>query len=588
MVFFYDKIYLGDLMLKEKLFQVPDKPGCYLMKNKNNTIIYVGKAKNLKKRLKGYFNGRVEGKTEKLVSNINDFDYIITNNEIESLLLENNLIKKHNPKYNILLKDDKTYPYIELTKEKYPRLRIIRNKKNKDYGYLFGPYTNATIARKITDLLNRTFMIRKCNNLPKKECLYYHIGQCKGYCIYQEEQVDIQGILDFFKGEYKEVINIINEKIKKLSNDLEYEKALEYKQLLDFINEDNKQKIDIKSEDDFDIFGYYASKGYLSIEVLFVRNGKITANSSNVIDLVDTLEEDLLEYILTFYNRNNLIMPPAIYVPQIIEEQLLSEALQIKVIKPQKGNRKKILDMANINAEEHLKVQLNTLINKEEKTFVANQELGKLLNIKDFKKVELFDNSVLFGTFSVSGMVVFVDGEPQKKEYRKFKVQAEDDYNMMKEVIYRRYFRVLKDKLERPDIIIVDGGIGQVNVAKMVLEELNMGIPVYGLKKDDKHNTNELVSDKNIVIPKRSNIFLLLERMQDEVHNYTINYHKQLRSKGALTSAIEMIPGIGKKRMKLLIKRYGSLKKMKEATDLEKIIPEKVAQEVYKYLKTIE
>ena len=585
-------------MFKEELSLVPHLPGCYLMKNKNDNVIYVGKSKNLKNRLTSYFRGTHTGKTAMLVSEIDHFEYIITSSELEALLLEINLIKKYNPRYNILLRDDKSYPYIELTNDKVPRLVVVRNpniKKNKTHK-LFGPYPNVTAARETVDILNRLYPLRKCKTYSKKECLYYHIGQCLGYCTHEVDKEIIDNmrseIISFLNGNHEIVSKKLTSEMEKYSDKMEYEKAMEYKSMLDYINVVlEKQKVELDDNIDRDVVGYYTNNNYLSVQILFIRGGKLLDRKRDLFPMVDTEEEELTSYISKFYDKHK-IKPKEVLIPDILDESILTQAFDIKFFKPQKGTKKNILDLASQNAKIYYNEQMSLIEKDEEKTLNAVKELGSILNIPNLSRIELFDNSNLFGSFNVSGMVVFIDGKPYKNEYRKFKITNDknDDYGTMKEVIYRRYFRVLKDKLTKPDLIIVDGGIGQVKVAREVIDSLNMNIPVVGLKKNDKHNTSELVGNDPIEIiniDKKSNLFLLLTKMQDEVHNYTISYHKQIRSKGALSSILDNIDGIGEKRKKELLKKYKSINKMKEATkeELEEILPSNVASNFYEFLK---
>ncbi len=583
-------------MVLEKLKLVPHKPGCYLMKNENGVIIYVGKAKDLKNRLNSYFHSSHTGKTAKLVSEIADFDYIVVSSETESLILEINLIKKHDPKYNILLRDDKSYPYIELTMEKVPRLLVVRNiHKKKNKTRLYGPYPNVTAARDTVNLLNRLYPLRKCKTYNKRPCLYYHIGQCLGYCTNNVDPEKVKQmeneIIKFLKGDDKIVTDRIKKEIEFESNNLRYEKALELKELLDNIKITlTKQKIETTDNIDRDVFGYYNDGIYLSVFIFFIRGSKIAGHHHQIIPLIDSEEEELTRYIAKFYDK--VIIPKEILVPDIVDTNLLLDYLKAPVKKPQRGVKKKLIDMACNNAKKQLEDEKELLLKDEEKTTVVNEELRKILNLSKLDRIELFDNAHLFGTYNVSGMVVFKSGRPAKNEYRKYKISFDknDDYGTMKEVLYRRYFRVLKDDLVWPDLIIVDGGIGQMNVAKEVLSGFNMMIPIVGLKKDDKHSTNALVTfDKEIPIEKRSNLFHYLERMQDEVHNYTINYHKQIRSKGLYASILDNIEGIGPKRKQELLKKYKTISKMKECSieELSKIIPQNVALKLKEILKDI-
>ncbi len=583
-------------MIKEKLSLVPNLPGCYQMKNKDGIIIYVGKAKKLKNRLSSYFRGKHTGKTAKLVSEIVDFDYVVVGSEKESLILELNLIKKYDPKYNILLRDDKSYPYIELTNEKVPKLAVVRNiNLKKNQSNLYGPYPNVTAARNTVNLLNRIYPLRKCKNFGKKPCLYYHIGECLGYCTSTVDEEKIKEmraeIIKFLKGDTSLITQKLKEEMLEESNKMNYEKARELKELLDYINITvDHQKVEISDALDRDIFGYYFDKGYLSIQVFFLRNGKIVGKHSKIIPTIEEHTEELNRYIATFY-ESDVIKPREILVPDICDINLLQEFLEIRVLVPQKGTKLEIVKMANNNAKENLTREFNLIKRDEERTIKANDELKEILKLEKLDRIEIFDNSNLFGNFNVSGMVVFVQGMPYKNGYRKFKITFDknDDYNTMKEVIYRRYFRVLKDNLDKPDLIIVDGGINQMNAAREIINSLNLDIMVVGLRKDNKHTTNALLAFNPIVelpVDKTSNLFYLLERMQDEVHEFTINYHKKLRSKGMISSILDNIEGIGSKRKHELLKKYSSINKMNEASieELAKIIPLNVAVNLKKFI----
>ena len=564
-------------------------PGCYLMKNKDNVVIYVGKSKNLKNRLSSYFNREHTGKTMMLVREIDHFEYIVTNTEMESLLLEINLIKKYTPKYNILYRDDKSYPYIELTDEDVPRLRIIRRinvKKIKNN--LFGPYPNVGAARRVVEILNRVYPLRKCNTYEKRECLYYHIGQCLGYCTHDVETDVIKEmkseIISFLNGNTKVLTDKLKEKMKIYSDNMEYEKALEYKELLNYINiTTEKQKVDLDSSVNIDVASYYSKDNYISIQILFIRGGKLLDRKRNIFPMIDTEEEEFSKYLSEFYSKN-VSMPKEVLVPDIINKEVFEEVFNIKFITPIKGDKRRILNLAYDNARIYYEEEMTYIKRDEDKITNALEELKEKLNIKSADRIDIFDNSNLFGSFNVSGMVVFKMGKPSKNDYRKFKItnDVNDDYGTMREVIYRRYFRVLKEKLEAPDLIIVDGGIGQINVAREVISQLGLKIEVCGLKKDDKHSTNMLLGKEpleEIKIDKRSDLFLLLTKMQDEVHNFTISYHKNIRSRGALSSVLDNIEGIGEIRKNKLLKKYRTISKMKEASieELEEVLPKEVA-----------
>ena len=580
--------------IKEKLRLLTTSPGCYLMKNVDGKIIYVGKAKNLKRRVSSYFNREHTGKTKALVENIVDFEYIVTQTEVESLLLEINLIKKYSPKYNIMLKDNKSYPYIEITSEKHPRLIISRPRNIKGHkGKLFGPYPNSNAARKTVELLNRIYPFRKCHNMPDKVCLYYHIGQCLGYCANDidssKEKEMIDEVTSFLKGNYDDVIKKVKYKMEEASNHLNFEKAMEYKEMLEYIDKVlEKQKISLNDNVNRDVINYYLKNDYISFQVLHLRDSRINKRDGEVFPVIDEISDILSYYVISFYEKNEI--PKEILVSNDFDEELLSNALNTKAVVPVKGIKKKLVDMAYDNAKIVLDEKFELISRDEKRTFDSNNELGKLLGINDLKRIEIFDNAHLFGTFTVSGMVVFSNGKPDKKEYRKFKITSDhkDDYHLMQEVIYRRYYRVLHDHLQKPDLILVDGGIIQINAAKEILDSLYLDIPVYGLKKNDKHTITALVSSqKEYDIDKTSDIFHLLTRMSDEVHKFTISYHKDIRSKGALSSILDNVAGIGDKRKKELLKKYKTISKLKELTieELSDSLPHDVAENLYNYLK---
>ena len=566
------------------------------MKNKDGVIIYVGKAKNLKNRVNSYFRGKHYGKTAKLVSEIVDFEYIVVSSEVESLILEINLIKKYDPKYNILLRDDKSYPYIELTDDLVPQLKVVRNiNRKKNHKNLYGPYPNVTAARGTVNLLNRIYPLRKCRTYPKKPCLYYHIGQCLGYCMKEIEQAKIvlmkNEIIKFLNGDDSSVKEKLEKEMLDESNQMHYEKALEIKKLLDYIEVTlTRQKVELKDNINRDIFGYFQDKGYLSVQVFFIRNSKIIERHSKIFPLVDEKEEELTRYIANFYSKN-VLKPKEILVPSIVDEKILSQYLGITVKRPKKGEKLKLIQMASDNAKIALNEKFELIKKDEEKTIEANEELRKILKLDILDRIDIFDNAHLFGNYNVSGMVVFKNGYPSKGDYRKFKISIDknDDYGTMREAIYRRYFRVLKDNLERPNLIIVDGGIGQINVARDVVNSLNLNIPVVGLKKDSHHATSKLLAFnplEEIDIDKRSNLFYLLERMQDEVHNFTINYHRQIRSKGSLASLLDNIDGIGEVRKNELLKKYKTITKLKSLNieQLDEVLPNQVSLNLKKFL----
>lgn len=583
-------------MLREKLKTIPHLPGSYQMRNINNTIIYVGKAKDLYKRVNSYFKGTVTGKTAKMVSEVVDFTYITTTTEQEAFILEINLIKEYNPKYNIMLKDDKSYPYIEYISKPFPKLKVSRylNIKKRDKKMLFGPYPNAYAARKIVALINRLYPLKKCDGMPKKVCLYYHIGECLGYC---EKAVDKeklthmeQEILEFLKGNDKILYDKIMEKIEIFSSNLNFEAALELKKELQYIKIIlDKQRVELHDYINRDVIAYYFDEGIISVQVLFIRNGKIVGGNNDKFYFMSDISDEVNSYILNFYRRHEI--PKEILLDEGLNAEVISDILATKALIPQKGNKKNLIIMAKENAKISLEQEVTIIRNDEKRTVGANESLKELLHMPILDRIDAFDNSNLFGSYSVSGMIVFKAGKPCRKEYRKYKVSVDknDDYNTMKEVIYRRYYKAMVEQTEMPDLIIVDGGENQIRACKEILDTLRLSIKVCGLKKDNHHRTNELIDGDTlevISIPRDSDIFHYLTRIQDEVHRFTITYHKTLRDKGSIASILDNIEGIGKVRKKELIRKYGSIKKMAEASieELKEIIPEQVASDLLKYL----
>ena len=584
-------------MDKDRLNLIPHQPGSYQYYNKDGIIIYVGKAKDLNNRVRSYFNGKVTGKTAKLVSEIADFKYIVANSELEAFIIELNLIKKYQPKYNILLKDDKSYPYIEYISKPYPKLKVSRylSIKKKDNKILFGPYPNAYAARRIVNLINRLYPLKKCNGNPKKVCLYFHIGECLGYCEKKVDSFKLEAmekeILSFLRGNDKIIKDKIMEKINVYSSQLNFEMANELKKELQYINIImDKQKVELHDFVDRDVWGYYFDHGHVSIVNMFIRNNKLIGTHSEILTIMEDAYDEIDTYIMNFYNRHEVVKE--VLVDEKINKEVLEKLINTKFITPLKGKKKKLMAMATLNAKLNLEKEIELINKDEEKKELANESLRELLNLKTLNRIDLFDNSNLFGSFSVSGMVVFKNGYPAKNEYRKYKISLEknDDYNTMKEVIYRRYYRALLEKSELPDLIIVDGGINQINACKEVLSNLNLDIKVCGLKKNDKHRTNELIDGdfySTYNIDKDSYLFHYLTRMQDEVHRFTISYHKEIRSKGSIASVLDNVDGIGKKRKEVLIKKYGSIKKISEANleELKGILPESIACNLLNYLK---
>ena len=583
---------------KEKLSLVPTKPGSYQMKNKDGVVIYVGKAKNLKNRLKSYFTGTVTGKTRMLVNDIDDFEYIVTSSELESLILEITLIKKYDPKYNILLKDDKTYPYIELTNEVYPRLKIVRNaKKKKNKNHLYGPYPNVSAARKTVNMINRVYPLRKCDKLKKDLCLYYHIHECLGYCKFDIDSEVInqmkREITSFLKGDSSLIVKKIKEEMERASNCLNYERALELKNMLEDIDITlRRQKIDLNRNYNFDLVNYYHDNNYISIEIFFIRDGLLFGRHNEIIQSMLDPNEEVIEYLIKFYDKSG-ILSKELYVPNEINNSLLSNYFSIKVSTPIKGKLKKLLDLAYENAVEQMDLKEETMKNDDKVRMDAIEELKDLLGLDRVSRMEAFDNSHLFGTFYVGGMVVFDDFLPLKNEYRKYKidVNVKDDLSAMREVLYRRYYKVLMENLVKPDLIVMDGGELQINVAKEIITSLGLSIPIIGLVKDKKHSTSYIMNDKleRLNVKSDSNLFLFLTHIQDEVHRYAITYHRNIKSKGALASVLSMAPGIGEVKRKQLLRKFGSLKKIKALSiaELSAVIGQDAATKLFNYLKEL-
>ena len=564
-------------LIKSKLELLPTSPGCYIHKDKNGTIIYVGKAKNLRNRVRSYFRGSHDTKTEALVSEIVDFEFIVTESNIEALLLEINLIKENKPKYNIMLKDDKSYPFIKITNERYPRLIITRQVK-KDGGLYFGPYPDVGAANEIKRLLDRIFPFRKCTNPPSKVCFYYHLGQCMAHTVCHKDEAYFKGmaqeVSDFLKGQDDKIIDELKLKMTTAAQNMEFERAAEYRDLIQAIGTlRTKQRVMAKDLQNRDVFGYYVDKGWMCVQVFFVRQGKLIERDVNLFPYYNDPDEDFLTYVGQFYQEKSHLIPNEILIPQDIDEEAVKALVDTKVLKPQRGEKKQLVNLAIKNARVSLEQKFNLLEKSMEKTQGAIENLGKLLQIPTPVRIESFDNSNIMGTSPVSAMVVFVNGKPSKKDYRKYKIKTvvgPDDYASMREVIRRRYSRVMRDGLTPPDLIVIDGGQGQVNIAKQVIQdELGLDIPIAGLQKNDKHQTHELLFGdplQVIELSRTSQEFFLLQRIQDEVHRFAITFHRQLRSKNSFSSQLDGIEGLGPKRKQLLMKYFKSLTKIKEAT----------------------
>ncbi|MCD5002504.1 excinuclease ABC subunit UvrC [Enterococcus saccharolyticus] len=588
--------------IKNKLALLPDQPGCYLMKDKNGTIIYVGKAKVLKNRVRSYFTGSHDTKTERLVSEIEDFEYIVTESNIEALLLEINLIKKNDPKYNIMLKDDKTYPFIKITNEDYPRLLITR-KVLKDKALYFGPYPDVRAANDTKKLLDRLFPLRKCKVMPKEVCLYYHMGQCLAPCVFdvpKERYTEmVKEIKQFLSGGHSDIQADLEAKMNDAAMNMEFEKAAEYRdQIRSIETVMTRQKMTQADLMDRDVFGYAVDKGWMCVQVFFVRQGKLIERDVSIFPFYNEATEDFLTYIGRFYQENEHFIPKEVLIPDSIDQESVQAMLETKILQPKRGEKKKLVELANKNAHVALAEKFDLIQRKQERTIGAVEKLGNAMGIPSPTRIEAFDNSNIMGTDPVSAMVVFIDGRPAKNEYRKYKiktVKGPDDYASMREVIYRRYARVLRENLPFPDLILIDGGKGQVDVARDVLEnQLGLDIPIAGLAKNDKHKTSEMLFGPELeVVPLERNSpeFFLLQRIQDEVHRFAITFHRQLRSKNSFASRLDGIEGLGPKRKKNLLKEFKSLKKIQEAT-IEELqahgLPKKVAENVYHSLHETE
>lgn len=581
-------------LIKSKLELLPTSPGCYIHKDKNGTIIYVGKAKNLRNRVRSYFRGSHDTKTEALVSEIVDFEFIVTESNIEALLLEINLIKENKPKYNIMLKDDKSYPFIKITNESYPRLIITRQVK-KDGGLYFGPYPDVGAANEIKRLLDRIFPFRKCTNPPSKVCFYYHIGQCMAHTICKKDEAYFksmaQEVSDFLKGQDDKIIDDLKSKMAVAAQSMEFERAAEYRDLIQAIGTlRTKQRVMAKDLQNRDVFGYYVDKGWMCVQVFFVRQGKLIERNVNLFPYFNDPDEDFLTYVGQFYQEKSHLVPNEVLIPQDIDEEAVKALVDTKILKPQRGEKKQLVNLAIKNARVSLEQKFNLLEKSVEKTQGAIENLGRLLQIPTPVRIESFDNSNIMGTSPVSAMVVFVNGKPSKKDYRKYKIKTvvgPDDYASMREVIRRRYGRVQREALPPPDLIVIDGGQGQVNIAKQVIqEELGLDIPIAGLQKNDKHQTHELLFGDPLEVvdlSRNSQEFFLLQRIQDEVHRFAITFHRQLRSKNSFSSQLDGIDGLGPKRKQNLMRHFKSLTKIKEASVDEIVevgVPRAVAEAV--------
>ncbi|MBC1520728.1 excinuclease ABC subunit UvrC [Listeria aquatica] len=588
--------------LQNKLALLPDQPGCYLMKDDQGVIIYVGKAKVLKNRVRSYFTGAHDVKTQRLVQEIADFEYIVTSSDVEALLLEINLIKKHDPRFNIRLKDDKTYPFIKITSERHPRLIITRQVK-KDKGKYFGPYPNVYAANEVKKILDKLYPLRKCHVLPNKVCLYYHLGQCLAPCVFDVSEETYKKMSDeivsFLNGGYKDVKRELNEKMEDAASEMEFEKAAEFRDQINAIETTlEKQKMTMNDFVDRDVFGYAIDKGWMCVQVFFIRQGKLIERDVSQFPFYNEANEDFLTFIGQFYQKANHIPPKEIFLPNDVDDEAVAALLpDTKILVPARGKKKDLVKLAYKNAKIALNEKFMLLERNEERTVGAVEKLGEQMGIPTPTRIEAFDNSNIHGTDPVSAMVTFLDGKPNKNDYRKYKIKTvdgPDDYATMREVVRRRYWRVLKEGLPLPDLILIDGGKGQIDSAKDVLEnELGLDLPVAGLAKDDKHKTSQLLfGDPLEIVPleRNSQEFYLLQRIQDEVHRFAITFHRQLRSKSGFQSILDGIPGVGPGRKKKILNHFGSMKKIKAATveELQESgIPKAVAEAVFQKVKEV-
>ena len=584
--------------IENKLKLLPDLPGCYMMKDINSKIIYVGKAKNLKNRVRSYFKSSHEGKTAKLVSEIRDFETIITSTDKEAFLLEITLIQKHKPYYNIKLKRGTGYPYIKITHEKDPQLKIVSQVK-KDGGYYFGPYPNVYAATETLQLLQKVYPLRRCNGYQKRPCLYYHMGQCLGACFKEvpqsEYEKQIKKIKSFLNGNVSKIKKELEQKMETASENLEFERAAEIRDQIHYVEMTvEKQKIISNDNTPRDLFAFYMNKGWLSLQIFSIRQARLMKREKRLFPCIDTPEAELESFILQFYNQKNRILPKEILVPSGMDKETLSEILGIPVKTPQRGQKRDLLEMAQKNARLVLEEKFRLLELDERKTTGAMNEITDALGLPNGHRIEAFDHSHLQGEDLVSAMVCFIDGRPEKTEYRKYKlknVDHADEAASTREVIYRRYSRLLKEKANLPDLILMDGASIQINAAVDVLHnQLGIDIPVAGMVKNDRHKTADLMMENNekIGLDPKSEGFYLLQRIQDEVHRFAITFHRQVRSKNSLASRLERIQGVGPKTRIKLLRNYGSLKNISAASveDLESLgISKKVAQTIKLSLK---
>ncbi len=570
--------------LQDKLSLLPDQPGCYIMKDEKGKILYVGKAKILKNRVRSYFTGVHNNKTTKLVSHIRDFEYIVTGSEKEALLLEINLIKKHRPPFNIMFMDDKMYPYIEVSGEKDFMVRISRKPTNKKSRY-FGPYPSSSSAYEMVKLVNQIFPIRKCRTLGKQACLYYHMHQCLAPCVRETDPKEVGRIrtqvIRFLKGDMEEVLQKLRKKMQTAAEELQFERAKELRdQIVHIEHIKEKQSIDFSDHISRDVFGYYEDKGYISFYGFFIRDGKLLERTLSITPIYEEKEEAFISFIVQYYTSNT--KPKELLVPKETDIEALENALNVKVKAPERGEKKKLIDLVIKNAKEAHDQKFQLIYKKDKELDMAMQHLSRIIG-KPIHTIESFDNSHIQGTNNVSGLVVFENGKPNKSQYRHYNLDSyRSDIDSMKEVVYRRYFRLLKEQKPMPDLLIVDGGVAQINAAKEIRDQLMLSFPIAGLVKDEKHNTRALMLEngKEVSLSKEDPLFFMLTRLQDEVHRFAIEHHRNRRSKAMTKSILDEVNGIGTVRKKELLKQFQSLKGIKEASieQLAQVVPEDVAK----------
>ncbi len=584
--------------IKEKLKTIPKKPGCYLWKDKNGVVIYVGKAKNLFNRTRQYFLKDRDLKTKKLVKEIFDIDYVVVNNENESLLLENNLIFKYKPKYNMLLRETNSFPYIVITKEEHPRIIYTHDTKKKIKGTYYGPFANSNIKKyELYNFINRIFPLRKCKTIPNQKCIYYDIGQCMGPCIKKIEQKDyephLKEINNFFSGKVQNIDELLETKEKDCAVKLMFEdcqKYLELRRSLKAFSE--KQDIILSKDNDEDVIAYHIKENVISM--VFFKYVKGTLLSKyDIITLFYDKEEDIVSRLIFDYYKNNAIEVPKIVYLALNDESLneLSKSLEIKFLNPSKGVKKEVMSIALTNAMENMKNKYLTIISNENRELNSIESLQNILGLSNIYRIEMFDNSNIFTSDKVAAMVVYENGQKNKSAYRKYNIkntEANSDFEYMKEVVHRRYKKVHEEAGDIPDLLIVDGGKPQVTAALESLRDLGLDsiIPVIGLAKDNKHKTDRIIKSnyEEILLDKKSDLYFFLLNIQDEVHRFAISFHRDKRTKSLFDNSLNEIKNLGKVRIKKLIEKYGTVNNIKAASveELMQIVPEAVAKEIKK------